>query len=75
MKPGAWFFGEAGQSLLYQRVPGALQERRNSWTGVLFYDLDELPVGPGMYQGPPLTASIRSSMLTVQSRFADSIVT
>ena len=45
MKPCASLFGEAGQALLYQRVLSAFQERRSWWTGVLFYDLYELPVG------------------------------
>jgi hypothetical protein len=45
MKPCASLFGEVGQALLYQRVLTALQERRSWWTGVLFYDLYELPAG------------------------------
>jgi len=45
MKPCASFFGEAGQALLYQRVLDAMQARRSWWTGVMFYDLYELPSG------------------------------
>jgi hypothetical protein len=45
MKPCASLFGEAGQAMLYQRVLAAFQERRSWWTGVLFYDLYELPAG------------------------------
>jgi Cellulase (glycosyl hydrolase family 5) len=45
MKPCASFFGEAGQALLYQQVLSAMQTRRSWWTGVLFYDLYELPAG------------------------------
>ena len=36
-------FGEAGQAMFYQRVLSALQTRRSWWTGVLFFDLYELP--------------------------------
>jgi len=46
MKPCASFFGEAGQASLYQRVLSAFQQRRSWWTGVIFYDLYELPSGP-----------------------------
>jgi hypothetical protein len=45
MKPCASLFGEAGQALFYQRVLTAFQERRSWWTGVLFYDVYEPPVG------------------------------
>jgi len=45
MKPCAGFFGEAGQALMYKRVLDGLQARRDWWTGVLFYDLYEPPVG------------------------------
>ncbi|MCU1381876.1 MAG: uncharacterized protein JWL71_573 [Acidobacteria bacterium] len=45
MKPCASLFGEAGQALFYQRVLTAFQARRDWWTGVLFYDLYEPPVG------------------------------
>ena len=45
MKPCASFFGEAGQASLYQRVLSAFQQRRSWWTGVIFYDLYELPSG------------------------------
>jgi hypothetical protein len=45
MKPCASLFGEAGQALFYQRVLDALQPRRSWWTGVLFYDLYEVPSG------------------------------
>lgn len=45
MKPCASLFGEAGQALLYDRVLGAFEARRSWWTGVLFYDLYEPPVG------------------------------
>src|SRR3954465_9390045 len=45
MKPCASLFGEAGQALLYQRVLRAFEARREWWTGVLFYDLYEPPVG------------------------------
>jgi hypothetical protein len=45
IKPCASFFGEAGQALLYQRVLEGFQARREWWTGVLFYDLYEAPVG------------------------------
>jgi hypothetical protein len=45
MKPCASFFGEAAQALLYQRVLSARQARRAWWTGVLFYDLYEVPSG------------------------------
>jgi hypothetical protein len=45
MKPCGSLFGEAGQALLYQRVLSAFDARREWWTGVLFYDLYEPPVG------------------------------
>jgi hypothetical protein len=45
MKPCASLFGEAGQALFYQRVLDAFQQRRRWWTGLLFYDLYELPSG------------------------------
>src|SRR5882724_5079409 len=45
MKPCASVFGEAGQALFYQRVLTAFQARRSWWTGLLFYDLYELPAG------------------------------
>ena len=45
MKPCASLFGEAGQALFYQRVLDAFQARRSWWTGLLFYDLYELPSG------------------------------
>jgi hypothetical protein len=45
MKPCGSLFGEAGQALLYQRVLTAFQARRSWWTGLLFYDLYEPPVG------------------------------
>ena len=34
-----------GQALFYQRVLDAFQQRRRWWTGLLFYELDELPSG------------------------------
>ena len=46
MKPCFSLFGEAGQTLLYQRVLSAFQARRAWWTGVSFYDLYDVPV-PG----------------------------
>jgi hypothetical protein len=45
MKPCASLFGESGQAVFYQRVLSAFQQRRSWWTGVLFYDLYELPAG------------------------------
>jgi hypothetical protein len=45
MKPCGSLFGEAGQALLYDRVLKAFEPRRSWWTGVLFYDLYEPPVG------------------------------
>jgi hypothetical protein len=45
MKPCASFFGEAAQALFYQRVLDGFQARREWWTGVLFYDLYEPPLG------------------------------
>jgi hypothetical protein len=43
MKPCVSAFGEAGQAMFYQRVLSALQTRRSWWTGVLFFDLYEVP--------------------------------
>jgi hypothetical protein len=45
LKPCASLFGEAGQAMLYDRVLRALQARGSWWTGVLFFDLYEPPVG------------------------------
>jgi hypothetical protein len=45
MKPCASSFGEAGQAGFYQRVLDGFQARRDWWTGVLFYDLYETPIG------------------------------
>ena len=44
-KPCGSPFGEVAQALLYQRVLDAFQARRSWWTGVLFYDLYDPPVG------------------------------
>jgi hypothetical protein len=43
LQPCASTFGETAQALLYQRVLDAFRDRRNWWTGVVFYDLYELP--------------------------------
>jgi hypothetical protein len=43
LKPCASLFGEIDQALFYQQVLQALRERRSWWTGVMFYDLFELP--------------------------------
>ena len=43
LKPCASLFGEIDQALFYQQVLQALRERRSWWTGLMFYDLFELP--------------------------------
>jgi Glycosyl hydrolase catalytic core len=43
MTPCQTNLGEAGQALFYQRVLRAFERRRGWWTGVLFYDLHDLP--------------------------------
>jgi hypothetical protein len=45
MKPCTSIYGEAGQALFYQQVLKAFLDRRAWWTGVIFYDLYELPRG------------------------------
>jgi len=42
-KPCANIHGEVGQALLYHQVLSAFLERRAWWTGLIFYDLYELP--------------------------------
>jgi len=52
VKPCQTNFGEAGQALLYRRVLDAFQQRRNWWTGVMFYVLhDDPPEPPGCGSG------------------------
>lgn len=46
MKPCYSFWGEIGQALFYQRVLEAFQARRSWWTGLIFYNLYEVP-SPG----------------------------
>jgi hypothetical protein len=43
MRPCATIYGEAGQALFYDLVLNAFAARRAWWTGVIFYDLYELP--------------------------------
>jgi putative glycosyl hydrolase len=46
VKPCQTNFGEAGQALLYRRVLEAFQQRRNWWTGLMFYVLHDDPPEP-----------------------------
>lgn len=43
LRPCQSFFGEIDQALLYRQVLEAFRLRRHWWTGVLFYDLHDLP--------------------------------
>jgi hypothetical protein len=43
MKPCTSLYGEIGQAMFYDRVLAAFQARREWWTGLIFYDLYELP--------------------------------
>jgi hypothetical protein len=43
VRPCASVFGETGQALFYHQVLSAFLERRAWWTGLLFFDLYELP--------------------------------
>ena len=45
MRPCTSAFGEAGQALFYREVLTAFQDRRSWWTGVLFFNLWDPPVG------------------------------
>jgi hypothetical protein len=43
LKPCGTIYGDIGQALLYNQVLSAFLDRRAWWTGVIFYDLYELP--------------------------------